>query len=310
MIFNRIPTWLLAATLVAPVFASGTSERRLRGNVDRNLQGNSNKKKECTIQAAALLQIPGAPIMGDDLVVECTDDNNHSQEITGTPSQMKNIKAMIARGSIVPGKSRMGLGPNNNPNKPIFLGDDFDPKAGIRKNPHPLFDRDLEERRRLDLFDDKPILVVKVYDVNGLARTESEAQIGDDIFGTLGDPVNLKSQLFDCSHEQLNVIPGAIDGGPTGTIEAAPGVMNVTIGIDITNNVTAASTSDVKNAVTAAVQAKLGFNLPGPYEQVMYVLERCYHDCGWAAYAYINSWNSVYQNSYYKQVGVLVHELW
>ena len=353
MKFNRLSSWLLAATLVVSVFAGGTPERHLRGNsdnvVDRNLQGNRNKNKnrnrECTIEASALLQIPGAPSMDDDLVVECVDDNNHSQVVTGTRKQMKNIKAMIARGSIVPGRSRMGLGRNDNPDLPIFLGDDFDPngirkkthplfdlnpeprigrnsnrnkniflgddfdsKAGSRKKAHPFFDRNLGEHRRLDprlLFGDKPILVVKVYDVNGLARPESEAQIGDDIFGTLGDPVNLKSQLYDCSHEQLNVIPGAIED-PTGTIEAAPGVMNVTIPIDIT---TAATRSDVRNAVNAAAQAKLGFTLPGPYEQVMYVLEGCYNDCGWAAYAYINSWNSVYQSSYYKQVGVLVHEL-
>ena len=31
--------------------------------------------------------------------------------------------------------------------------------------------------------------------------------------------------------------------------------------------------------------------------------------CGWAAYAYVNSWMSVYQAHYYKLVGVTVHEL-
>jgi hypothetical protein len=41
----------------------------------------------------------------------------------------------------------------------------------------------------------------------------------------------------------------------------------------------------------------------------MYILEKCYLECGWAAYAYINSWNSVYQNWYYYATGVQVHEL-
>jgi hypothetical protein len=299
MKFSMVPTWLLATSL------SSASAGRLRGNIDdRNLQGNS--PKECTIQAVDLLKIPGANI-SDDLIIECVDDDNLSQVVTGTPSQMATIKSMIANGSIVPGQSRMGLGPDNNPNKDIVLGPNFDPKAGIRRA-HPLFGRDLEEEgeqhgRRLDVFGDKPILVVKVYDVNGLARTETEAQIGDDIFGTLGDPVNLKSQLFDCSHGQLNVIPGEIT---TPGVEIAPGVMNVDINIDIT---TAATRGEVRNAVTAAVQTKLGFNLPGPYEQVMYVLQGCYNDCGWAAYAYINSWNSVYQGNYFYMPGVQVHEL-
>lgn len=42
----------------------------------------------------------------------------------------------------------------------------------------------------------------------------------------------------------------------------------------------------------------------------MYALEGCYgNGCGYAAYAYVNSWNSVYVGNYYKAVGVQVHEL-
>jgi hypothetical protein len=41
----------------------------------------------------------------------------------------------------------------------------------------------------------------------------------------------------------------------------------------------------------------------------MYNLQGCYVDCGWAAYAYINSWNSVYQGNYYKYAAIQVHEL-
>ena len=74
--------------------------------------------------------------------------------------------------------------------------------------------------------------------------------------------------------------------------------------------------NEIHNAVTAAVNAKLGTNLGNgwesitePYHQVMYVIEKCYVDCGWAAYAYVNAWMSVYQDRYYKEVGVQVHEL-
>ena len=61
------------------------------------------------------------------------------------------------------------------------------------------------------------------------------------------------------------------------------------------------------NAVTSAVYNDFGISLPGQYQQVMYVLEGCYQDCGWAAYAYVNSWLSVYQGAYYKYVGVQMH---
>ena len=36
----------------------------------------------------------------------------------------------------------------------------------------------------------------------------------------------------------------------------------------------------------------------------MYVVEKCYVGCGYAAYAYVNGWLSVYQDQFYKHVGV------
>lgn len=84
-----------------------------------------------------------------------------------------------------------------------------------------------------------------------------------------------------------------------------PGVIEVNIPISLNN-----TKGTVRNAVNAAVMAKLNLNsLPGPFQNVMYVLNKCYQECGWAAYAYVNSWNSVYQGDYYKMVGVQVHEL-
>ena len=41
----------------------------------------------------------------------------------------------------------------------------------------------------------------------------------------------------------------------------------------------------------------------------MYIIEKCYNGCGWAAYAYPNSWMSVYQMEYYKHAAVQLHEL-
>jgi hypothetical protein len=153
----------------------------------------------------------------------------------------------------------------------------------------------------------KPILVVKVTDSTGLARSETPAQIGDDIFGTINDPNNLKSQLYDCSMGKLTVTEGDTslpNGVPNGK-GVAPGVMEVSITVDLGTN----SRATIRNAVTTAVQNAIGESLPGRYQQVMYVLQGCYVDCGWAAYAYVNSWNSVYQGSYYKMTGVQVHEL-
>ena len=94
------------------------------------------------------------------------------------------------------------------------------------------------------------------------------------------------------------------NGVPNGR-GVAPGVMEVTISVALEGN----SPATIRNAVTTAVQNAIGESLPGRYQQVMYILQGCYLNCGWAAYAYINSWNSVYQGSYYKMTGVQVHEL-
>ena len=85
----------------------------------------------------------------------------------------------------------------------------------------------------------------------------------------------------------------------------ATGVIEVTINKSFETD----TNNDIRNAITTAVQDKLGITLPGPYDYVLYSVENCYNDCGWAAYAYINYWNSVYQNVYYKRPGVLMHEV-
>ena len=129
----------------------------------------------------------------------------------------------------------------------------------------------------------------------------------DEVFGTGVDPINLKSGLEECSWDKLTVLPKALTqgGSPDDTHEVATGVVEVTIDISLTDQ----GNSAIRNAITTKVQNMLGYGLPGPYDYVLYSVEKCYVDCGWAAYAYINSWNSVYQGVYYKRPGVLMHEV-
>jgi len=152
------------------------------------------------------------------------------------------------------------------------------------------------------------MLVVKVIDKDGLQRPESPMVIGDDFFGTEGDPVNLKERIEACSMGKWKVKAGHFnheskyDKKVNGDI--VKGVMTVRISVSLSKD-----KYTIHNAVTKAVEDKLGTGLPGPYNHVMYVLQKCYNSCGWAAYAYINSWMSVYQHDYYKKVGVQFHEL-
>jgi len=128
----------------------------------------------------------------------------------------------------------------------------------------------------------KPILVVKVIDSAGRARSESSPVISSDIFGpqpgtntaNIPDAVNLKSQLQDCSKggtstPQLIIQPG-VDQHANKYV--APGTIEVTIDITLTDN----DRYVIHDAITNAVEEQLDITLPGPYEQVMYVIEKCY----------------------------------
>lgn len=147
----------------------------------------------------------------------------------------------------------------------------------------------------------KPFLVVRVTDSNGLVHPDSPDTISDKIFGTYGDQINIKSQFEACSHGKLQVTNEY-------TVDisdelVAPGVIEIDIPISLIGN----NRRAIRTEMIKATQAKLGLTLPGPFQNVMYVLEGCYTDCGWAAYAYVNGWLSIYQGDNYKYVSVQMH---
>ena len=201
------------------------------------------------------------------------DTNGNSgttRNIKASAAQMKTLKSMLESGDLVSGETVLtpGVGASFD-EEDLIIPEGADLKGGTR--------RDRSRRRLAVTKGTKPILAVRVTDSAGKVRSESAAAISDDIFGTNSDPVNLKSQLAACSFNQLIVQPGL---DPPDSNENATGVIEVTIGVSLEGN----SRGTIRNAVTTAVQALLGHGLPGPYQQVMYVLESCYQDCGWAAY--------------------------
>lgn len=253
---------------------------------------NSSKKtkaSECTLMVTELLLIDPSSDSVEDLIFECEMD---SEDMDGVPglilpiqaslNQKNKLKKLLEDGGIIPGKSQLVHGINAEFNQHgLSLPPGLDIAASVRKNP-------TKGRNLAIVTGTKPILVVKVTDSVGKARPETPFQIGDDVFGYGTDQVNLKSQMAACSMGTLNIVPGS---DPNGTQSpGAPGVLEVTIDVTLEGN----SRATIRNAVTTAVQAKIGESLPGRYQQVMYVLESCYVDCGWAAYAYINRWNIVF----------------
>jgi hypothetical protein len=141
-----------------------------------------------------------------------------SLPIQATAAQKKKLKQLLKNGGIVSGKSSLvHRGNDVFDDSGIFLPPDLDIAASISNGKR-------FGRRLVVVTGDKPILVVKVYDSNGLARSESTSVIGDDVFATLGDPLNLKSQMWDCSFALFTVaclVRAMIaDGQPTHTLTA------------------------------------------------------------------------------------------
>ncbi|EJK56365.1 hypothetical protein THAOC_23761 [Thalassiosira oceanica] len=272
--------------------------------------------------------------------------SNIYRKVEGNKSQMKELRDMLDSGDLVAGMSTLSLKPaalemvasggladvdTDTTEQAELDGDVVKLPKGMNirnrveklgnKNIHP---SNYYARRRLQnggLTGPKTMLAVKVIDPNGLERPETPAVIADKLFGTSGDSATLKSQLEACSYDQLNIIPGDNNApemnGKRGVYELAnggggpnSGTMTVTIDVPLTGDVTR---NQIHNDAKLKVEQALGFSLPGPFEQVLFVVEKCYtspsNDCGYAAYAYINSWMSVYQDRYFAYPGVLVHEL-
>lgn len=124
--------------------------------------------------------------------------------------------------------------------------------------------RNVADRRSLArVTGDKPILVVKVTDVNGLSVNDSAQKVSDNVFGTNNDPVNLLSQMSACSFGKLKITPGESSS------TTASGVVEVTIPISSTST----NLDGIRNEMIKATQASLGTTLPGPYHHIMFITD-------------------------------------
>ena len=293
-----IQRFTLLAVVALPIASASGLRRRL------------TQATECTLQVVASSPVPNVFSHIEDSPLEeefeCEMDPADMGGIPGltlpiqaSADQIDELKQKFKSGEIIAGQSKLKHGSVNFGPHGIELPPGL--QIAIENNKHG---------RKLGhggLTGDKPFLVVRVTDKGGKVRPESAAEIGDDVFGTLGDPLNLKSQMDACSFGQLKISEGYI----APEHRSAPGVLDVTIDVSLRGN----DRYTIRNAVTTAAVNKLGHALPGPYKQVIYVLEDCYSSkstgetCSWSAYAYINHWSSVFRGAYYKHVAVLMHEL-
>lgn len=168
-------------------------------------------------------------------------------------------------------------------------------KATINGNPSfGRRDDNSNQDRRL-LAGDRSVLAVRVV-APDISTTASAATISDEIFGTSGDAFNLKSGFSDCSYDVLNFLP-------TTDSRATNGVYTVTM----TENIGALTNSELQNKVVNQLTAELG-TLNTQFNHVMLCLPPI-TGFGGIAYAYINSWLSVYKDNWCNYPSAQLHEI-
>mmetsp|Transcript_736 Transcript_736/g.1557 ORF Transcript_736/g.1557 Transcript_736/m.1557 type:complete len:769 (+) Transcript_736:86-2392(+) len=145
--------------------------------------------------------------------------------------------------------------------------------------------------RRLSTSGVKKVLVIRA-DASDAKTTANSITLSNDIFGTAGDQFNLKSQYRQCSYEKLMFEP--YDGGN--------GVIDVTLHETIVGR----QRSEVERFMTKAATSMMG-NLSDQFDHVMLCMPK--GTGGWIAYAYVNSWLSVFNDDWCQQLSTQVHEI-
>lgn len=247
---------------------------------------------------------------GEDFVCEM---DGFTVPIFGTVEQMKEMRKLLNEGELISAETTIAV-----TNEEFMLTEDG-VNAGVVLPPGNVI---LENRRRnlernringrrstnqrirnlTAHVGEKQVLVVRVIDAEGKASDDAQT-VSNKFFGTYGDKMTMKSQFEACSFGKLKISNNySID---LSNHLQAPGVVDVNVPLKLAES----NRLQVRTASINAAEEKLGFELPGPFHHVVFVVEGCYTDCGWAGYAYVNSWFSIFQGQYYKMAGVQLHEL-
>jgi hypothetical protein len=145
----------------------------------------------------------------------------------------------------------------------------------------------------------KRVLVIRAV-ASDRSTTASESTLADDIFGTFGDPVNLKSQYSQCSDGKLQFQPLT-----TNSKVGSDGVYTVSLPTTV---VSGASDGTIRDAMVSKAVADLGASLNSIADYVMLCLPPGTSG-GWIAYAYINHWLSVYNDVWCQYPSAQLHEV-
>jgi hypothetical protein len=149
----------------------------------------------------------------------------------------------------------------------------------------------------------KTVLVIRAI-ASDVSTTASESALSDDIFGTSGDAVNLKSQYAQCSDGKLQFEPLT-----TNTLVGTDGVYTISL---LTTVIAGSDYKTIENAMTAKAASDLGAPLTSIANHVMLCMPKGTirgMSADWLAYAYVNYWLSVYNDEWCRYPSAQLHEI-
>mmetsp|Transcript_22689 Transcript_22689/g.47797 ORF Transcript_22689/g.47797 Transcript_22689/m.47797 type:complete len:760 (-) Transcript_22689:153-2432(-) len=158
-----------------------------------------------------------------------------------------------------------------------------------------------ELRRHLAVTGIKTFVAVRVVAANDAATSSLESQLREEVFGFGGsDNFNLKSGYEGCSHGQLTISPGS---GSSQSNNIVNGVVTITVTTD-----TSEGDGAMRNAITAEINSQFGVTNPTELaDYFMYCLPP--NTLNGVAYAFINSWQSVYNDFWCNRPSAQMHEI-
>jgi hypothetical protein len=315
----NLPAWLVASTtfsISSTVHAAGV---RVRG------KDNAVSSKQ---QRRVLEQGEQATYLVQDIQYEHDDSSRRLKSFENLPEEVDTVELVdgliyTVEGQIPLGWTISGQGvilpsstviddstatitlPNANGGSRLLVEDADIPvvENSITEDQ----ERNLVElRRQLAVTGDKTVLAVKIVLSNG-SYSNDEGYLECKVFGTTnglncGDTYHLKNAYNDCSYGKLSFNKAtARSSGSTSVSSISNGVVTVTL-----PNTTGQGDGVVRNAVTSALTDAFG-TATGLADHLMYCLPS--GTMSGIAYAYVNSWNSVYSNQWCNYVSAQVHEI-
>ena len=223
---------------------------------------------------------------GDTTFMACdTADGVRHSVLSASPEW---IEAQIDSGALKSGETQMMM-PESDSESDIISG----PPVLL-----PNVDSYQSNRRLAMTEGEKTVLVVRVLANNG-AYSNTAATASNEWFGTGGGSVSLASQYPACSHGKLKFVPSVNGLDSSGVLT-----------VNVNGNIDIGQRSNNERLVTEAVNEAFGVNSPKVLaDHVVYCMPNYLGDGFLGAYAYLNSWLSVYSDSACDFATVQMHEI-